>query len=114
MLTETFFGIFKHHNFDCNFRFDPDTQDTQKMMEMLNKQFKNGFSIRRFFPTFLGQFLPFGEHENAILEMKQMMRDLIKEHLKDIDYDNPRDFMDVYLREIKQNDSNFEIGNVQF
>ena len=93
-------------------RFDPDAQDTKIMMEMLNKQFKNGFSLRRFFPTFICHFLPFGEHELAILEMKEMMRDLIKEHLKNVDYDNPRDFMDVYLKEI-QNDSNFEIGNVQ-
>ena len=92
-------------------RFDPEAEDTKKMMDMLNKQFKQGFSLRRFLPTLICHVAPFGEHENAILEMKDMMRDLVKEHLKDIDYDNPRDFMDVYLKEI-QSDANFEIEHL--
>ena len=36
-----------------------------------------------------------------------MIKTLITEHLQDIDYDNPRDFMDMYLSEMK-NDSNFD------
>ena len=100
-------------------RFDPEAEDTKNMMDMLTKQFQRGTSFRGFLeeldflPTFIGHVAPLGEVEKAMIQLKDMMRDLVKEHMKDVDYDNPRDFMDVYLREIKQNDSNFEIGKVQ-
>ena len=39
--------------------------------------------------------------------MKSMIRKLISEHLQDIDYDNHRDFIDVYLTDMKTN-NNFD------
>ena len=35
------------------------------------------------------------------------MKKFISEHLEDIDYDHPRDFIDVYLTEMRNN-SNFD------
>ena len=37
-----------------------------------------------------------------------MIKTLITEHLQDIDYDNPRDFIDMYLTEMKNDSSNFD------
>ena len=39
--------------------------------------------------------------------MKSMMKAMISEHLKDIDYENPRDFIDIYLSEMQSN-KNFD------
>ena len=44
--------------------------------------------------------------------MKNMMRGLINEHLADIDYDSPRDFIDVYLKQIHENGSDFDIEHL--
>ena len=98
-------------------RFDPEAEDTKNMLDMLTKQFQRGTSFRGFLeeldflPTFIGQFAPLGEVEKAMIQMKDMMTVLVKEHIKDIDYDNPRDFMDVYLKEI-QVDANFDIEHL--
>ena len=93
-------------------RFDPDAQDTKEMMTMLNKQFSSGFTATKFLPFFICQFIPLTENEKAMVKMKNMMRDLITDHLKDIDYDNPRDFMDVYLKQIAEDPDNFDIEHL--
>ena len=51
--------------------------------------------------------MPLAKTDHYLLQMKSMMRNSISEHLQDIDYDNPRDFIDVYLTEMKMN-SNFD------
>ena len=87
-------------------RFEPDQPDTNKMMTMLNAQFKTGQSIRFFFPS-IQKYFPLRLVDHYLIEMKDMMKEIISEHLKDIDYDNPRDFIDIYLNEM-QNNANFD------
>ena len=88
-------------------RFDVDHPDTQKLMEQLNCIFKNAPSKRRFLGDY-EKFLPFRDVDIYTLEMKSMIKTLITEHLQDIDYDNPRDFIDMYLTEMKNDSSNFD------
>ena len=38
-----------------------------------------------------------------------MIRNLVNEHLNDVDFDHPRDFIDVYLKEIHQTGDSFDI-----
>ena len=90
-------------------RFDPDAEDTKEMMEKLNKIFASGFNIRTLFPDFLGQFFPYSEEDKSTLEMKEVMKNLIDEHIADIDHDNPRDFIDVYLKQTSQDPESFNI-----
>lgn len=91
-------------------RFDPHASDTKRMMTLLNTQFKAKFNpimvfywLRRIFPL---------EQDKCVFELKNIMRELIKEHLADIDYDNPRDFIDTYLKQIKENGIDFDIGHL--
>ena len=88
-------------------RFDVDHPDTQKLMEQLNCIFKNAPSKRRFLGDY-EKYLPFRDVDIYTLEMKSMIKTLIREHLQDIDYDNPRDFIDMYLTEMKNDSSNFD------
>ena len=93
-------------------RFDPEAADTQRMMYLLNMQFKTGFSILNFIPL-LKKLMPFSENDQSLLDMKKMMRGLIHDHLEDIDYDHPRDFIDVYLREMHLNkNSGFDLEHL--
>ena len=92
-------------------RFDPNAADTKRMMALLNLQFKAGPKSFKLFP-FLRKIMPANEVDKSFFEMKAMMRGLIKEHLADVDYDSPRDFIDVYLKQIKEVGSDFEIDHL--
>ena len=88
-------------------RFEPDAPDTKRMIGLLNKQFKSGFKFGTFLAKFK-QFLPPNDIDKSFFEMKSMMRSLIKEHLNDIDYDNPRDFIDVYLKQVHDEGKHYD------
>ena len=92
-------------------RFDPKADDTKRMMALLNMQFKTGFKAFNFFP-FLRRIMPATEIDKSFFEMKAMMRAMIKEHMVDVDYDSPRDFIDVYLKQINESGADFDIDNL--
>jgi cytochrome P450 len=75
-------------------------------MEMLNMQFKSGFAFGHTFFPMIGKLMPPTAVDKSLLEMKALMRKFIKEHMLDVDYENPRDFIDVYLSQIKDQDAN--------
>ena len=85
-------------------------KDTQKMMNLLSKEFQSGLDVLNFiFPRLPRNILPKTEREVITLQIKSVMRELIYDHLNDIDYDNPRDFIDVYLKQIREVGGSFEI-----
>ena len=94
-------------------RFDPDSSDTKRMMSLLNMQFKSGSQVKpkSLFPL-LRRILPFDEREKSFFEMKAMMRELIRDHMANIDYDNPRDFIDVYLKQIHDVGDLFDVEHL--
>ena len=92
-------------------RFDPEAADTKRMMALLNMQFKSGFKFVNFFAR-LKPFLPPNEIDKSFHEMKAMMQELIEDHLTDIDYDNPRDFVDSYLTQIKNEGNHFDVDHL--
>ena len=57
----------------------------------------------QFVPSFIRKRLPLFKLERYILELKSVMKNMIKEHMDSIDYDHPRDFIDVYLTEMQSN-----------
>ncbi len=72
------------------------------------------FDAKCFLPG-LKRIMPWNSVDRAFFYQKSLMRDLIKEHVVDVDYDNPRDFIDVYLTEIRNSGngpSNFDIENL--
>ena len=92
-------------------RFDPKAADTQRMMALLNMQFKSGFKAFNFFPI-LRRIMPASEIDKSFFEMKSMLRGLIEEHMVDIDYESPRDFIDVYLKQIQENGEKFDVDHL--
>ena len=55
-----------------------------------------------FFPT-LFELLPMREVDRKLQLLKSKMIDIIEDHKLDIDFQNPRDFIDVYLTEMREN-----------
>ena len=86
-------------------RFEMNHPETERMMYMINASFKVGFRKLQFLPNFLKKYLPLGEVDKYFFELKAVMKELVKEHLETIDYDNPRDFIDVYLKKMLTNSS---------
>ncbi len=43
--------------------------------------------------------MPFTEADKCFIFQKDLMREVVQEHVADVDYNNPRDFIDVYLKE---------------
>ena len=94
-------------------RFDPNAADTKDMMALLDMQFKAGPKfLKGALIPFLRKIMPPNEVDKSFFEMKAMMRGLIKEHLADVDYESPRDFIDVYLKQIKDVGDDFEIDHL--
>lgn len=91
-------------------RFEHDAPDTKQMMDLLNLQFSSGIQLAQLMPK-VAKFLPASEKDKSFVVMKNMMRGLINDHLKDIDYDQPRDFIDTYLKEM-QNNPDFDIDHL--
>ena len=95
-------------------KFDPNAGETQEVMGMLDYIFSRanpasgGNSLLNFLRTFFPQQVPQSEVELTVLNLKDFMRKLIKEHESDIDYDNPRDFIDVYLKQIRDEPEHFD------
>ena len=84
-------------------RFEPNNPETDRMMMILNTTFKTGVRKVQFVPSFIRKRLPLFKLERFILELKSVMKNMIKEHMDSIDYDHPRDFIDVYLTEMQSN-----------
>ena len=83
-------------------KFDSDNEETKKMIDTVNALI-NSFSLMGFFPKLIQKILSVlglcPQQDENILQMKTIMKTLISDHLKDIDYDNPRDLIDLYLME---------------
>ena len=77
-------------------RFESDDPKTKYVMMLLTSQQEGRYSKSMFFPT-LFKLLPMREVDCKLQQLKSIMKDFISEHKKDIDYDNPREFIDVYL-----------------
>ena len=88
-------------------RLESDDPRTEKIIEMVNSQVE-GVSLWNFFPNIRKQFPPnFLKQDRDALQIKSMMKELIAEHLQDIDYENPRDFIDIYLSEMKMGNNKY-------
>lgn len=92
-------------------RFDPEDEATKDIMEKLALHFKSRMEIIDFVPV-IRPYLPVSKSSQAILELKEIIRKEILAHEQDFDPNAPpRDFIDVYLTEIKRaegsSDSNF-------
>lgn len=83
-------------------RYDPDLPDTQRMMNKLTKFFQHGLSVLHYIP-FLRSRVPLLQEDRLIFCMKDMFRKQIEEHEANPEcIDDPRDFIDIYLREIQE------------
>ncbi|XP_040570644.1 cytochrome P450 2J6 [Lepeophtheirus salmonis] len=80
-------------------RFDPEESSTKERMEHLNEVFRVGYSVLHYLPI-ARYFIKKDERRDKMLSLKEFFREMIREHIKDQDDDNPRDFIDVYLKEV--------------
>ena len=88
-------------------QFNPDDPETKEIMMLLKSQSQGRYSKSTFFPT-LFKLLPMRDVDRKLQLLKSKMVDVIEDHKLDIDYQNPRDFIDVYLTHMRENsDSSF-------
>ena len=83
-------------------QFDPDAAETKQIMMLLKSQTQGRYSKSMFFPT-LFKLLPMREVDRKLQILKSKMIDIIEDHKLDIDFQNPRDFIDVYLTQMREN-----------
>ena len=82
-------------------RNDPHSPKIKSFMKALNDLFRQGPQPVQSIP-FIGPFRPLLEGEKNVLNMKKMFRQQIQEHQAEFnDSEEPKDFIDVYLREIE-------------
>ena len=101
----------------ASYRNDPDSEENKMFMKRLGKFFSEGMKPIEMIP-YIGYIRPYTERELNVLEMKEMFKRRIREHQIDFDeMDEPRDFIDVFLRQIevekqeKGDDYNMDTSN---
>ena len=90
-------------------RLDPNKAETKALMNRITEIVSAGLSPKSYLPKVLAKNLPYDKIDMGMTDMKKMMYDQIQEHLIDMDPDHPRDFIDVYLRQISQDAVNFDV-----
>jgi methyl farnesoate epoxidase/farnesoate epoxidase len=105
----------------ANMRFTKEDSKGIEMVEKVNSIFSNGV-IPVLLPMWINKMFPrmtgYSERVEVLQEQKKYVRDIIDEHKKNIDSNNPRDFIDVYLQEMeiqKKNEVQFneeELGSI--
>ena len=82
-------------------KYNPSSVETQKIMHMLTKFFKQGFPLLDFVPA-IRPYVPYSEIDRNVFAIKETIRKQIEEHERTMNAEEePRDFMDIYLREIE-------------
>jgi len=90
-------------------RFDAKDKDTKIIMDTINDMVSSGFAVKSFLPTFLAKILPLDNVDQGFIFLKKVMYELVQEHLGSMDPDCPRDFIDVYLNQVRQDPNNFDV-----
>lgn len=81
-------------------KFDPAEPETRQIMTLLKSQSQGRYSKSMFFPA-LFKLLPMRDVDRKLQQLKAKMLDVIEDHKRDIDCQNPRDFIDVYLAQMR-------------
>lgn len=90
-------------------RFDPNKKETREFMEKLNERFRtNVFNLYTIFPS-LRKYGPYLGTDLSTLEFKDMIRIVIKKHMKKASDDPAEDFIDLYLKELGRRDDGFTV-----
>ena len=89
----------------AGYRFQPDDEEGRKMVDWVQRLFKQSPTILQVLPFFLIQLFPSfgGYNERAYITetQREFMLRMIEEHKKTFDPEDLRDFIDVYLLQIK-------------
>ena len=93
-------------------RFDAKDKDTKTIMNTINYMVSAGFAVKAFLPTPLAKILPLDHTDKGFIFLKKIMYNLVQEHLGTLDPDNPRDFIDVYLKQISQDPVHFDVDQL--
>nr|QGA72961.1 cytochrome P450 3041C2 [Lepeophtheirus salmonis salmonis] len=87
----------------AGYRFDKDNEKTKEMMGHLHEVYSEGYSILHYIPA-ARFFIKRDKRMDDMLRTKEFFRSQIREHMKDYDASNPRDFIDVYIKEMLDED----------
>ena len=94
-------------------RYDPNLPESKRMMEKVTEFFKAGIPVLVFFVEPFRHVLPFFKIDKMILELKTMFRNQVLEQLKEYNdggFHEPRNFIDIYLNEIKERENSQQPG----
>ena len=90
-------------------RFEPGNTETDDMIDTVNSLVSN-FTLLAFMPDFVLEMMStlrlsttLNKQDDNVNKMIATMKNLIHDHLKDIDHDHPRDFIDIYLTQKNSN-----------
>lgn len=95
-------------------RYARDDEELQSLLQGLDKLFRSGTQSGRFLDVFpvLKRFLPESagnkEFVDNVRNLHNFLKRTIKEHEENLDENNPRDFIDTYLIELRKQNTNTE------
>ena len=93
-------------------RYDPTSPEAESMIQIVNNPIQD-FNIFNLLPTIFRNVQSVKMQDHSLFKLRSLMKTLVTEHLQDIDYEHPRDFIDIYLSELKANqddpNSNFSV-----
>ena len=93
-------------------KYNPDEPETKAMMNKIREFFEHGPSFINFIP-FIRPYVPYQTEDKLMFAMKRMFREQITEHENTFDEeDEPKDFVDYYLREIYNRNADKDKVNV--
>jgi len=99
----------------AGYRFQSDDEEGRKMVDWVQRIFKQSPTILQVLPFFLIKLFPSfgGYNERAYITetQREFMLRMIEEHKKTFDPEDLRDFIDVYLLQIR-NDKKFTVGDL--
>lgn len=82
-------------------KYDPSSSETQKIVKMLCEKDKQGHRLVDFVPIFR-PFVPYDDVDRNVFAIKDDIRRQVMDHQTHLqEEDEPRDFIDIYLREIE-------------
>ena len=86
-------------------RYDPNLPESKRMMEKVTEFFKMGIPALVFIMEPIRHLLPLFKIDKMILDLKAMFRCQVLEQLEEYNcggFHEPRNFIDIYLKEIKE------------
>ena len=94
-------------------KYEPDLPESKRMMQIVSQIFQAGIPALEFLAAPLRHRLPLLQGDKWTLDLKAMFRHEVQQHVNENkihDFHGPENFIDIYLKEIHEQQSSQQLG----